>query len=214
MQKIYIILSVCVIVIFGSSCSTTHQLADNNQSRKLRFIDGIKLENNSSQLDIHQKKQTYRRIAKENDKQQDAILEYESPLDILKNKTLTSFISQWWGVPYLYGGTTKLGIDCSAFVQRLYEKVYQTELERTANQQFSSSLYISDWNKLNVGDLVFFKIRTHSISHVGVYLGNGKFVHASASSGVMISDLNDQYWNKYYAGGGKVVEANLVKADF
>lgn len=208
------ILSVCVIAIYGSSCSTTHQLADNNQSEKLHFIEGVTLDNNSSQLDIHQKKQTYHRVAKKEDKQQDAILDNENPLDNIKNKSLNSFIEQWWGVPYLYGGTTKLGIDCSAFVQRLYEKVYQTELVRTANQQFSSSLYIKDWSKLSEGDLVFFKIKSRSISHVGVYLGNGKFVHASASSGVMISDLNDQYWTKYYAGGGKIIDSNLAKANF
>lgn len=214
MQKIYIILSVCVIAIYGSSCSTSHQLADNNQSKKLHFIEGVTLENNSSQVDIHQKKQTYQQVAKKEDNPQESIINSEDPTENIKNKNLNSFIAQWWGVPYLYGGTTKLGIDCSAFVQRLYEKVYQTELVRTANQQFSSSLYIKDWSKLNEGDLVFFKIKSRSISHVGVYLGNGKFVHASTSSGVMISDLKDHYWSKFYAGGGKIVDANLAKADF
>ena len=214
MQKIFTILSVCVIAIYGSSCSTTHQLADNNQAKKLHFIEGVTLENSSSQLDIHQKKQTYNHVVKSDDKILDTLFNSGNPFDNVRNKNLNSFIAQWYGVPYLYGGTTKLGIDCSAFVQRLYEKVYQTELVRTANQQFSSSLYISDWSKLNEGDLVFFKIRSSAISHVGVYLGNGKFVHASTTKGVMISDLSDKYWTKYYVGGGKIIDPNLAKADF
>ena len=54
------------------------------------------------------------------------------------------------------------------------------------------------------GDLVFFKIGQSTVSHVGVYLANDRFVHASTSSGVMISDLNEAYWKKYYAGGGRI----------
>ena len=202
------------MAIYGTSCSTPHQLADNSASKKLHFIEGINIENNSSQLDIHQKKQTYKQIVKNTDNLQDSLFNIPNPLSTVVNKNLNSFISQWYGVPYLYGGTTKLGIDCSAFVQRLYEKVYQTDLVRTANQQFSSSLYISDWSKLNEGDLVFFKIRSSAISHVGVYLGEGKFVHASRTKGVMISNLNENYWGKYYVGGGKIIDPDLAKADF
>lgn len=214
MQKISIILSVCVLALLGTSCSTPHQLADNNASQKLHFIEGINIENNSSQLDIHQKKQTYKTAVKSSNDVQDSIFNTPNPMSSVVNVNLNSFIKQWEGVPYLYGGTTKLGIDCSAFVQRLYEKVYQTELVRTANQQFSSSLYIKDWTKLNEGDLVFFKIRSSSISHVGVYLGEGKFVHASRTKGVMVSNLQESYWHKYYVGGGKIIDPDLAKADF
>jgi len=198
------------------SCSTSHQLADNTKSNNRHFIEGFTLDNGSNSLETNQNKQVYKKnttIQEDNG----SLMEPEgdqNPLELVKNQSLHNFIAQWYGVPYLLGGTSKLGIDCSAFVQQLYGIVYQTDLMRTANQQFSSSLYIPDWDKLNEGDLVFFKIRSSRISHVGVYLGNGKFVHASASKGVMISDLKEKYWTKYYVGGGKIVDADMAHGKF
>lgn len=120
------------------------------------------------------------------------------------NTSLYSFIDDWYGVRYLYGGTTKKGIDCSAFSRTLLENVYGSRLKRTAAEQFQETDYVSHQKNLKEGDLVFFKIRTKHISHVGVYLEDGKFVHASRSKGIVISDLNDAYWSRYYVGGGKV----------
>lgn len=120
------------------------------------------------------------------------------------NMGLYSFIEEWYGTPYRMGGTSKSGIDCSAFVRALYEKVYSTGIDRTSRDQFAASIRLKDKEELQEGDLVFFKIKTRRISHVGVYLANGKFVHASSSRGVVISDLNDSYWVRYYAGGGRI----------
>lgn len=116
---------------------------------------------------------------------------------------LIDFIQDWYGVPYRLGGTTKRGIDCSAFVQRLYERVYDMDVVRTSREQYSVSKKLKA-KDLVEGDLVFFKIRSRAISHVGVYLGDGKFVHASSSKGVMISDLDHAYWTRYYVGGGRI----------
>src|SRR5205085_10927280 len=93
-------------------------------------------------------------------------------------------------------------IDCSAFTQTLLHNVYGVEVSRTAHEQYSSSTHINAGD-LSEGDLVFFK-SGKTISHVGLYLGNNKFVHASTSFGVMISDLNESYWSKKYAGAGRV----------
>ena len=82
--------------------------------------------------------------------------------------------------------------------------VYGINVPRTAQQQYDFSKHIND-NDLQEGDLVFFK-SGHSITHVGLYMGNYKFVNASTSSGVMISDLNDNYWSKKYAGAGRVIQ--------
>lgn len=117
---------------------------------------------------------------------------------------LLDFIEDWYGVPYRFGGTTKGGIDCSAFVQELYGEVYQKDVKRTSREQFATSKIVKSIQELEEGDLVFFKIRTRDISHVGVYLGDGKFVHASRSRGVIISDLDHAYWKRYYVGGGKI----------
>ncbi len=119
------------------------------------------------------------------------------------NKPMYNFIEDWYGVRYVYGGTSKSGVDCSSFVQQLIDAVFKVDLQRTAANQFQTTEFVNQ-EDLKEGDLVFFKIKVHRISHVGVYLQNGRFVHASSSRGVMISNLNDDYWSRYYAGGGRV----------
>jgi lipoprotein Spr len=123
----------------------------------------------------------------------------------ITNYSLYGFIEEWYGTRYRMGGKTKSGIDCSAFVQTLYDQVFGTSLLRTACEQFSACVsMVKDQSELQEGDLVFFKIKGRRISHVGVYLANNYFVHASSSQGVMISSLNESYWSRYYAGGGKM----------
>ncbi len=121
----------------------------------------------------------------------------------ITNEALYKFIDEWYGTRYVYGGTTKHGIDCSSFVQKLMDAISGIEMQRTAASQYTTAAKV-ERNELQEGDLVFFKIKVHHISHVGVYLQNNHFVHASSSRGVMISDLNSEYWSRYYAGGGRV----------
>jgi lipoprotein Spr len=136
---------------------------------------------------------------------------YASMMNVLPqavtNLNLYSFIEDWYGVKYLWGGTTKDGIDCSAFVQKVYEQVFHTEIVRTSLQQFQMSNFTKKIDDLKEGDLVFFKTKgkKRAVSHVGVYLKNNYFVHAASSTGVSISSLNDAYWNKVYAGAGRVL---------
>ena len=120
------------------------------------------------------------------------------------NTSLYNFIEDWYGIKYKFGGTDRTGIDCSAFVRTLHTEVYGSRLKRTSVEQFEETDYISHQKNLKEGDLVFFKIRSKNISHVGVYLEDGLFIHASRSKGVVISDLADAYWSRYYVGGGRV----------
>ena len=115
---------------------------------------------------------------------------------------LFDFISDWIGKPYKFGGVTKRGIDCSAFARELYAKVMNRYLPRNSRQQYG---YINPIKKedLRVGDLVFFKIKTRQISHVGVYLGDGKFVQSS-NEGVNVASLDHPYWKRYYYKGGRL----------
>lgn len=125
--------------------------------------------------------------------------------DAIGNLSLYRFIDDWYGVRYRLGGTTKAGIDCSAFMQKLYENVFGVNLLRTAMDQFGMSNLIWNREQCKEGDLVFFSIKSSRITHVGLYLMNNFFVHASSSQGITISSLDDKYWSKYFAGAGRVL---------
>lgn len=125
-------------------------------------------------------------------------------VEYLSNKSLYQLIHAWWGTPYKIGGLTQRGVDCSALVQTLMAGAYDIALPRTAKEQKQMAQTISR-GELREGDLVFFNTRG-GVSHVGIYLHNNKFVHASTSGGVTISDLDEAYWAKRYLGAGRVVE--------
>jgi len=123
--------------------------------------------------------------------------------ELLHDIRIYFFIDQWMGTPYLNGGTTHMGIDCSAFSQGLYREVNGLFIPRTSLLQ-GDIVQEKSKSSLVEGDLVFFSSGHNYIDHVGVYLGNGKFVHASTSKGVTISDLNQNWYLKNYVRGGAV----------
>ena len=122
----------------------------------------------------------------------------DTEIEQIKNLDLFGFVDDWFGTPYRMGGTTKKGIDCSAFVQIMYAGLFGLAIPRTAREQFGATRQISR-TELEEGDLVFFNTRG-GVSHVGIYLQNNKFAHAASSAGVMISDLYDEYWAKRFLG--------------
>jgi lipoprotein Spr len=125
--------------------------------------------------------------------------------EAIRNLQLYEFIDDWYGVRYRYGGNSKAGIDCSAFVQRVYEEVFGMGLLRTAFTQAGMTRLL--WNRefCKEGDLVFFHTKGRQISHVGIYLANNFFVHASTSQGIMISSLDDDYWQKRFSCAGRLL---------
>ena len=128
-------------------------------------------------------------------------------IESVSNPQLYNYVNEWLGTPYRYSGEGKNGIDCSGLVCELYKSAYQKILTGSAKEIYDKSEPIKKEN-LKEGDLVFFKIRKTRISHVGIYLGSNKFAHASTSRGVIISDLNDPYYKKYYYKGGRLKEIN------
>lgn len=136
-------------------------------------------------------------------------IKYASLLNVsieeLTNTKLLFNIEYWWGTKYCLGGSTEDCTDCSAFTQNLMRDVYAINIPRTAHEQYNSSEHIKI-KKLQQGDLVFFENSRHTVTHVGMYVANNKFVHASVSSGVTISDLDDAYWKKRYKGAGRVLK--------
>jgi cell wall-associated NlpC family hydrolase len=127
----------------------------------------------------------------------------KTPKSEINNIKLYSFIDDWIGAKYKYGGMSKTGIDCSGFCNVLYAQVYNKAIKRRASD-LSKDIDKVDKNKLKEGDLVFFNISQKQNSHVGVYLKNNRFVHASTSKGVMISSLDNPYYKKTYNKGGSL----------
>lgn len=127
----------------------------------------------------------------------------DATVEKLGNIPLLELIDKWWGTKYCMGGSTENCIDCSAFTQIIMRNIYQQTLPRTSQEQYMVCERI-ELEELREGDLVFFNTGGSDISHVGVYLLNNKFVHASTSGGVMISDLTEKYWQAKYRGAGRV----------
>lgn len=115
--------------------------------------------------------------------------------EISNKEKIMTFYKEWKGTKYRLGGTSKKGIDCSALMQNLFREEFGISLSRTTATQVKEGIKISKSN-LKSGDLIFFKIK-RNVRHVAVYIGDNKFIHASTSSGVVISEFNN-YWNKKY----------------
>jgi lipoprotein Spr len=114
-----------------------------------------------------------------------------------------AFIDEWMGAPHRLGGQTKVGIDCSAFINHLFEEVYEKPLARSS-YDMADGIKRKYENQLVEGDLVFFSFGKKNIDHVGLYLKNNKFVHVSTSKGVMIIDLHEYWFYKYFVRAGSV----------
>lgn len=127
------------------------------------------------------------------------------PVDIVENLDLFRFIRDWYKTPYRFGGTQKSGIDCSAFTQKLYKEIYDLTLDRMVSLQRKQVLPV-DRSKLTQGDLIFFHTTRPGLSHVGVYLGGGHFIHASATRGVVIDNLESPYYTKAFRIGGRMID--------
>lgn len=117
------------------------------------------------------------------------------------NIKLYTFIDKMYGTPHKSKDPS--GYDCSGFAALLYREMYGVIVTGSSASIYKQCKTVSISN-LNEGDFVFFKINPPNISHIGVYLGNSKFVHASTSRGVMISGLEETYWKKHFVSGGKL----------
>src|SRR5579872_5808051 len=146
---------------------------------------------------------------KPNEEQDGLIKEYFSQImgvavSTTSNIKLFQFVYDWVGTPYHFGGNTRKGIDCSAFTKELYSKVFNLTIKRNSRDIFSMVSPVRK-DELQEGDLVFFKIHSRSISHVGIYLGNNRFAHAS-NRGVAINSLTDGYYSRYFYKGGRLLD--------
>lgn len=117
---------------------------------------------------------------------------------------LNQITSKYIGVRYSYGGTSASGFDCSGYVRQVYKELGITSLDRTSSGMYGQGTAIKK-SELQAGDLVFFNTSGSRVSHVGIYIGSGKFIHASTSKGVIKTDINDKYyWGNKFVGAKRV----------
>ena len=227
----------CITVICFASCrsiknagakdnSATSGAKSGRKGKDVRFIDGIAVTPVNAVTSKHStgpgtdsKKKNERYTPPDNYSLTDFNIEkadwlqlkyaivLDASIEKLTNLNLLKTIDHWWGTRYSMGGNTENGIDCSAFTLAVMRDVYNVALPRTAQEQYDHSDRV-EMDELKEGDLVFFHTSGRRISHVGIYLLNNKFVHAATSGGVMVSDLNDRYWQPRYRGAGRVISTN------
>ena len=127
-------------------------------------------------------------------------------LDKHDNKLLYSEIKSWLGTPHKDGNHKKQeGTDCSGFVMEIYLRVYDMKLERNSARIFTQNCYRIDFDELSEGDLVFFHNGSgNGITHVGIYLKDNMFAHASSSRGVVIDNLTSRYYSEHFYAAGRV----------
>lgn len=168
------VMTLLVVILFLSSCSPGRKAIRDAQ----RTIP-------SDFYHLHSQKLGYRLSGKE-------------------NPVLIAEAASWIGVPYRYAGVSRQGADCSGFIWSVYRHVYQLNLPRSTEEMARATRKIRK-RRLSEGDLVFFRInKGRKVSHAGLYLGNNKFIHASTSRGVIVSDLDEPYYNQRFAHGGRV----------
>lgn len=118
---------------------------------------------------------------------------------------LGAIMRGYLGQPYKGMSKYEAGVDCSHFVLTVFKKFDNIILPRMAADQFKEGKEIQ-YKNLSYGDLVFFKTEPRKISHVGIYVGDRRFIHASSSNGVIISGLGEKYWADRYAGARRILE--------
>lgn len=120
-------------------------------------------------------------------------------------------IIKYLNTPYKFGGSTLKGIDCSALTQNIFNDALKLELPRTAREQFMNGIVVEK-NDLQFGDLVFFNTRRRvRPGHVGIYIGDNLFAHASRSNGVTITSLTEDYYDKRFLGARRIFQDWEIK---
>ncbi|MBA3899069.1 MAG: C40 family peptidase [Bacteroidetes bacterium] len=185
-----------------SSCrttKTTSQSVNNKPEKEIKVKKEKETEKHNVETSGVKNQKEVEKASKEAEKALRA--KYSELLSVsekeIKNIKLYEFIEDWKDTPYKYGGKSKTGVDCSNFATLMYDEVFKLGISGSCSNLYQLCKPI-DKSELKEGDLLFFKIDKDRISHVGVYLHNNKFVHATTKKGVMINDLDETYYKKYF----------------
>lgn len=142
-----------------------------------------------------------------------SVSHYNKKLTPAQERELVKEAKKWLGTKYRYGGHSRSGTDCSGMIMEVYKKVCDVKLPRSSREQRDFCKNIKR-NDLRKGDLVFFSTgkSKSTVSHVGLYIGDGEIIHASSSRGVMVSRLDERYFQRAYHSSGRVLAAAGVAA--
>jgi len=121
--------------------------------------------------------------------------------------SLMRHFDRWEGVPYRFGGNNRYGVDCSGFVHIMFKDALGLEVPRSTELLSRTGHRVSA-KSLKAGDIIIFRI-PHAKLHAGIYVGNGQFIHASKSRGVMISKLSNPYWTDAYEKALRVIDQRI-----
>ena len=139
---------------------------------------------------------------------------YGSPLSSFgfTDEQFENKVKEYLDVPYRRGGASRKGMDCSGFSRTVYSKLFGIQLPHSSVDQFrSSALRKIDVKKLQPGDLIFFaNTKRKKINHVGVYISDRQFIHASSSQGIIVSSLDESYWKNRFVGSKRHVALNIA----
>ena len=216
--KAFLILA--VIIVFSVGCSSSNTVRYGNDSDKRN--DNLTMEDDSLAVDLNLDLSDPSDLPEDEPDIElaDIIGRYgeNKNSDVLssdngttKEKVLMEII-KYLNTPYKYGGNSKNGIDCSAFTQTIYKNTLSFNLERSARLQYKQGIEISDTGDLKFGDLVFFNTRRRvRPGHVGIYIGEDLFAHASSKKGVTISSLDHSYYQKRFMGGRRMELEEIVQ---
>jgi len=184
MNRIIHIVFVASTIILLSSCSSIVRFSSTEQRNKPLTTKEKENNNtdNKNEININPKEKDFQ-------------------INDIRLKILAE-ANSWIGTPYVYGGNSRIGADCSGFVQSVFLAV-GISLPRTSQQQFDYSERIN-LEEIEIGDLIFFK-RKGKISHVGIYAGDSEMIHSSSSRGVIRQPIEEYLRNNNYAGTGKII---------
>ncbi|RYE23551.1 MAG: NlpC/P60 family protein [Sphingobacteriales bacterium] len=132
-------------------------------------------------------------------------------IDTFCNQTLITTVAEWIGTPYRHAGYSKAGIDCSGFVSKMYKDIFGIDLTHSSSAMIYQMKETVKKEDLKEGDILFFRIHGKRISHVGMYLGENKFVHASITRGIVVDDLREAYYAKAYYTAGRPALPDMVE---
>ena len=201
LDKLFILLTILITTLFITSCSTSsyserYGSADPNKN-KINQQDSTEiLEDDIASTIIRATDEEAKSII---DKLKDVVGTNNKKEDFLLE--IVSFLN----TPYQYGGETRNGIDCSAFTQKVYGNSLNVYLPRTAREQYKTWQIFDDTDELKFGDLIYFNTSTRYFpGHVGIYLDDNLFAHASSSSGVIVSSLTNDYYSTRFVGANRV----------